>query len=298
MFKIESVPAAAEPRVPTKWSQDRRLEFIDFRLRWEEKLNRVDLTKHFAISVPQASLDIAKYLELAPNNMAYDKSARVYAASGTFKALFASSNASQYLNELLTTQTGLLTPEASFVGWRPSMDLVPTPGRQLNSDTLAVLIAAIRERRAVSVLYQSMAQEEPQPRAVSPHALAHDGFRWHVRVYCHLRNQYRDFVIARILEIEPSDVTYVAPTEDKQWANVVQLVLIPNPELFGAHQRVIELDYGMVGGKVVIECRQALLFYALKHLGLDQLTGGSPKAHQIILENRSEIEPLLVSNTG
>lgn len=263
MLKIESVPAAAEPRIPTKWSQDRRLEFIDFRLRWEGKLNRVDLTKHFSISVPQASLDIARYLELAPTNMAYNKSARVYVASDTFRALYASSNASQYLNELLTIQTGLLGPEASFVGWRPSMDLVPTPSRQLNSDTLAELVAAIRESRAVSVLYQSMTQEEPQPRAVSPHAIAHDGFRWHVRVYCHLRNQYRDFVIARILEIHPSDAVYVEPAEDKQWTNVVKLVLVPNPELSGAHKRVIELDYGMVDGKVVLECRQTLLFYAL-----------------------------------
>lgn len=298
MSKIESVSTVAGPRPTTKWSQDRRLEFIDFRLRWEGRLNRSDLTKHFAISVPQASLDIAKYLELAPNNMTYDKSARVYVASDTFKALYASSNASQYLNELLTTQTGLLGPEASFVGWRPAMDLVPTPGRQLNSDTLAELVAAIRESRVVSVLYQSMTQEDPQPRAVSPHAIAHDGFRWHVRVYCHLRNQYRDFVIARILRIQPSDAAYVEPTEDKQWSNVVKLVLVPNPELPEAHKRVIELDYGMVAGKVVLECRQALLFYALKHLGLDQLTGVSPKAHQIVLENRTEIEPLLASSAG
>jgi len=92
--------------------------------------------------------------------------------------------------------------------------------------------------------------------------------------------------------------TYVDPAEDKRWTNVVELVLVPNPELSGAQKRVIELDYGMVGGKVVLECRQALLFYALKHLGLDQLTGGSPKAHQIGLENRSEIEPLLACSAG
>jgi hypothetical protein len=298
MSKIELVPSVAEPRSPTKWSQDRRLEFIDFRLQWEGRLNRVDLTKHFAISIPQASLDIARYLEQAPANMAYDKSARIYVASSTFKALYASSRASQYLNELLTTQTGLLGPEASFLGWRPSMDLVPTPGRQLHSDTLAKLVAAIRERRAVSVLYQSMAQEEPQPRDVSPHAIAHDGFRWHARVFCHLRNQYRDFVIARILDIRQSDVPYREPTEDKQWANVVTLVLVPNPDLSAAHRRVLELDYGMLDGRVVLECRQALLFYALKHLGLDQFTGGSPKAHQIVLENRSELEPLLAGNVG
>jgi predicted DNA-binding transcriptional regulator YafY len=293
MSKNESVPMEPGQRSPTRWSQDRRLEFIDFRLRWEGRLNRADLTKHFAISVPQASLDISRYLELAPANMTYDKSARVYVASPDFKVLYASSSAHQYLSELLTTQTGLLASEASFLGWRPAMDLVPTPGRQLNNDTLAHLVSAIRERRVVSVLYQSMTQENPQPRVVSPHALAHDGFRWHVRAFCHLRNQYRDFVIARILEILPADGQYVEPTEDKQWAAVVDLVVVPNPEFSGAHKRVIELDYAMESGRIVLKCRQALLFYALKHLGLDHATGGSPKAHQIVLENRSEIEPLL-----
>nr|WP_326527979.1 WYL domain-containing protein [Rhodoferax sp.] len=298
MPKIESVPAAAEPRSTTKWSQDRRLEFIDFRLRWEGRINRSALTKHFTISVPQASLDIAKYLELAPNNLAYDKSARVYVASAEFRPICASSGAAQYLSELLTTQLGLLGSEASFIGWRPSMDLVPTPGRQLSGETLASLVAAIREQQPVAVLYQSMAQEEPQPRTISPHALAHDGFRWHTRAFCHLRGQYRDFVIARILKIGPVDAQYVEAALDSEWDNQVELLLAPNPELSGAHRRVIELDYGMSDGKLLVLCRQALLFYALKHLGLDHTTGASPKEHQIVLQNREDIEHLLAGGVG
>jgi hypothetical protein len=46
------------------WGQERRLEFIDFRLLWEGRLNRADITTFFRISVPQASLDLAKYQEL------------------------------------------------------------------------------------------------------------------------------------------------------------------------------------------------------------------------------------------
>lgn len=274
------------------------MEFIDFRLRWEGRLNRSDLTTHFSISVPQASLDIAKYLEMAPANMAYDKSARVYVAGASFTPLFASSSASQYLNELLSVQTGLLGLEASFLGWRPTTDVVPAPGRQLNSDTLAGLVSAIRGQRPVSVLYQSMTQTVPQPRTISPHALANDGFRWHVRAFCHLRQQFRDFVIARILDIDASADTYVEPAADEHWTRTVELKIAPNPELAEAHRRVIELDYGMVGGRAVLDCRQALLFYALKHLGLDQLTGGNPKAHQVVLENQSEIQPLLAGHTG
>jgi predicted DNA-binding transcriptional regulator YafY len=295
MPKTASIPTKVEPRPPSRWSQDRRIEFIDFRLRWEGRLNRSDLTSHFSISVPQASLDIAKYLEMAPANMAYDKSARVYVASTAFKPLFASSSASQYLNELLSVQTGLFGPEASFLGWRPTTDVVPTPGRQLNSDTLVGLVSAIRAQRPVSVLYQSMTQEEPQHRTMSPHALANDGFRWHVRAFCHLRQQFRDFVIARILKIDASADTYIESAGDEHWDRTVELEIAPNPELAGPHRRVIELDYGMVGGKAVLECRQALLFYALKHLGLDQLTGGSPKEHHIVLSNRSVVLPFLAS---
>lgn len=111
----------------------------------------------------------------------------------------------------------------------------------------------------------------------------------------HLRQQFRDFVIARIMKIDASTDAYVEPTADEHWPRTVELEMAPNPELAGPHSRVIELDYGMVGGKAVLECRQALLFYALKHLGLEQLTGGSPKEHQIVLKNREQIAALLAS---
>ena len=70
----------ATTRAISKWGQDRRLEFIDVRLRWDGRINRSDLTTFFGISVPQASLDIARYVELAPDNAVYDRSARVYLA--------------------------------------------------------------------------------------------------------------------------------------------------------------------------------------------------------------------------
>jgi hypothetical protein len=36
------------------------------------------LTGHFGISVPQASADISRYQELAPDNIEYDASAKTY----------------------------------------------------------------------------------------------------------------------------------------------------------------------------------------------------------------------------
>jgi len=68
--------ASSASRPSARWSQERRLEFIDYRLRWDGRLNRSDLIEFFGISVPQASLDIARYTELAPSNICYDASAR------------------------------------------------------------------------------------------------------------------------------------------------------------------------------------------------------------------------------
>lgn len=105
-------------------------------------------------------------------------------------------------------------------------------------------------------------------------------------------------VIARILKIGPVGAQYVEAALDSEWDNQVELLLAPNPELSGAHRRVIELDYGMTDGKLTVLCRQALLFYALKHLDLDHTTGASPKEHQIVLQNRKVIAHLLPGDVG
>jgi hypothetical protein len=288
---MHNVEMRKKPQVPvvgskttSRWSQDRRLEFIDFRLRWEGRINRSDITGFFGISVPQASLDIARYLELGPGNLEYDRSSRIYISSDSFKPLFATSNTYQYLNDLLACEAGLIESESSFMGWRPATALVPTPGRQLNAQTLTVLLRAIREQKGVRVLYQSMSQPEPQSRHLSPHALAHDGFRWHVRAFCHKRSEFLDFVIARILEIELSESAGPGAQEDKAWLKKVELVLAPHPGLTLSKRRAIELDYGMTGGRVTLSCKQALLF---NHVS-------TPEAQQIVLLNETDVKAHLL----
>jgi hypothetical protein len=280
----------------TRWGQVRRLEFVDFRLRWERRLNRADLTSFFGISVPQASLDIAKYAEMAPANLVYDRSAKLYVAGPTFTPLYPStSSPSRFLNELLATEVGVLAPETSLVGWRPPLALTPSPGRSLDASVLAGLLGAIRAKTGVRVLYQSMSRVEPLWRSLTPHALAHDGFRWHVRAFCHERAEFRDFVIARMLELESAESGGPGAQADVDWATEVELVLVPHPKLAKAKRRAIELDYGMLEGEARLTCRKALLFYVLRHLGLDRAETDSPEAAQIVLKNRRAVERYLPS---
>ena len=282
--------AKKPPKTVSRWSQERRLEFAEFRLRWEGRLNRGDLMDFFGISVPQASLDISRYRELAPHNLAYDPSARVYLATPEFKPIFATSSPSRFLSEVLARASGILEPEGSLIGWMPPVGATPVPGRALDGQVLFSLLRAIREQLAVQVRYHSLQRPEPSLRVLSPHAIAHDGFRWHVRAYCHTRNEFRDFVVARILEATTLSEAGHPSDGDRTWHATVELVLAPHPKLPKAHQRAIELDYGMVNGTVGLTCRQALVFYVLKHLGLDEEVERRPEVQQVVLKNRREVQ--------
>src|SRR6266850_5427329 len=114
---------------PVRWSQKRRLEFIEFRLLWDGRVNRADLINFFGISVPQASLDLAKYRELAPANAVYDSTEKTYVAGSSFASVLVSNSADFYLNRILAVESGNLELSSTFLAWRPPMGIVQYPVR-------------------------------------------------------------------------------------------------------------------------------------------------------------------------
>jgi hypothetical protein len=277
-----------------RWGQGRRLEFIDARLCWEGRLNRSDLTDFFRISVQQASLDLAEYLKRAPGNASYDLSQRSYVAGTSFTPLFADCDSGRYLAELYALTTQLLPRELSFLGTVPEADVVRHPARAVAPEVLKRTIAAIRDREQLSIQYQAMGTPAPTVRTISPHALGYDGHRWHVRAFCHLRKDYRDFVFARILEMSTAGPSAVTHTDDVRWHTFVDVEIGPNPELDTDRRRVVELDYGMVGGRLAIRTRVALGFYLLRRLGLTAPpSAGQAAQQQIVLLNESDLRPHL-----
>lgn len=273
-----------------RWGQERRLEFIDSRLFWEGRLNRSALTDFFRISVPQASLDLAEYQRLAPSNVVYDLSQKAYTATASFQPILTEANSARYLAELYALSTGLLSAELSFLGAVPVADVVRHPTRLVPVPVLRQTLFAIRNRRSLAITYQAMSRPDPGSRVISPHALGYDGFRWHIRAFCHARNDYRDFVFARILELEIAESSAAEPSADVEWNRFLDLVIAPNPEMKEGPRRAIELDYGMQDGKLVISTRQALAFYLLKRLGLaSPPPTGQAHIQQIVLANRDEL---------
>src|SRR5262245_49499614 len=94
---------------------EQRLEFIEFPLVWEGGGNRSDITHFFGVSVPQASNDLARYQELAPKNIEYDRSGKRYFATGRFKPLFCKPDADRYLNQLRSIADKVLRPQEAWL---------------------------------------------------------------------------------------------------------------------------------------------------------------------------------------
>lgn len=285
----------AEQKVTRKsklrWSIERRLEFLEFRLYWDGRLNRYDLMSVFGISVNQASTDLNRYLKLAPENMIYDKSLRTYIPSPTFSPLFFQPDASIYLLQVQDAAAGAMEYEDSWVKGHPTFDSIPALARTVRPDTLRAVVAAIRTRAELAIEYQSLNSSTPRRRWISPHALVHDGFRWHVRARCEEVGAFKDFLLARILTAMESRPGECDPADDTDWHERVELRIGPHPGFSESQKQIIELDYHMVDGEVILPVRRAFLSYTLKRFGLDRLPEETtPSQQQIVLLNREELQ--------
>ena len=276
-----------------RWGVERRQEYIEFRLFWEGSINRSDIMKTFNVSVPQASKDLSLYQELAPGNMEYDFKEKRYVTQSTFKMFHLESDPYVYLSRLRLICENPETSQESWIGTPPEAEVAITPWRDISVDTLHVMLKAIRENSSVNVFYQSMSHERPNPlwRKITPHAFGYDGFRWHVRAYCHLQELFRDFLLPRILKIgdlEPSDKLR---RRDDLWHEFFNVEIIANPLLTTNQQLIVGKDYGFIDGKGKISVRYAMLFYVLKRLGLlGKPEGEDPLSQHIVAAHPKDVK--------
>ena len=273
-----------------RWGVERRLEFIEFRLYWEGRMNRGDLMEAFGVSVNQASTDLNRYLRLAPENMVYDKSARTYVRSSFFSPLFLRLDADRYLSELRSVRSGMLARENAWLLTYPEYDEPRAPVRNVSPETLRVVLDTMRGPLAMEIRYQSLSRPEPRWRWIAPHAIGFDGFRWHVRAFCEEDETFKDFLLARIVEVGATRSSASDSAQDRDWHEFVDLEIGPHPRLSRSQRAVVVLDYGMQDGHVVLPVRRAFLYYALKRLGLDRDAGSEdPADQQIVLLNRESV---------
>ncbi|TCU21810.1 putative DNA-binding transcriptional regulator YafY [Rhizobium azibense] len=279
-----------------RWGVEQRMEFIEFRLFWEGGVRRKDIIDMFGVSVPQASKDLTLYQEQAPGNVEYDKSAKRYVAARDFKPKFLQPDSDGYLSRLRTLAEGLAKPSESWIGYHPDSDIALTPHREVEPTALRAVLDAMRDRKSIEVLYQSMndIRTEPVWRRMSPHAFGYDGFRWHARAYCHIDEKFKDFLLPRILEVRSPGPGGAHGHDDLLWQELVEVEITPHPQLTDSQKMVVAKDYGMRDGKVVLSVRYAMLFYVLKRLGLlRDPEKEKPRAQHIVLLNKDDVQAAL-----
>ena len=239
----------------------------------------------------QASSDLNRYIALAPDNMVYDKSARTYVRGPDFDCKFRPPDAAHYLAQIRLVADDVLEREDCWIPDLPPYASAPTPVRGVDPVTLRSVVGAIRRSEAIEVKYQSLSSPEPRWRWIAPHAIGFDGFRWHARAFCLIDDCFKDFLLSRILNIRGSRESDISVENDRDWHSEITLEVGPHPDLSETQAKVIALDYGMRAGKAKIKVRRALLYYALRRLGLDtDPAARRPLDQQIVLLNREAID--------
>ena len=66
------------------YGETQRLRLIDFLVDHYGTVRRLAVMDYFGVSQPQASADLKRYMELAPNNIKYDSSVKAYVKTEAF----------------------------------------------------------------------------------------------------------------------------------------------------------------------------------------------------------------------
>lgn len=280
-----------------RWSVARRFELIEWRAYWLGRVNRSDLEGRFGISTPQASKDLQSYLEAAPGNITYDSKEKAYIPTSDFQPKFLNLSADRYLRQLGAILNKSISTGDTWFGSIPPATVVQTITRNVEPEILRAILRAIEHREELELSYRSFSGS--RTRKFAPHSLAFDGHRWHARAWCVENEEFRDFVLSRIVSINDSHTSDIDPSTDTAWNTMAELKISAHPGLNDEQRSTIERDFGMKNGLLSIKTRVALIYYFVKTLNLDlQHLRIPPERQQIILSNVKEIETIYEMHTG
>ncbi|CAK2057410.1 putative DNA-binding transcriptional regulator YafY [Vibrio crassostreae] len=281
---------------PIRWDLLFRYRMIEVIALWEGRLTTNHLIKSFGIGRQQASKDINTYLvEIAPDNLVYDKQLKGYKPSDSFAPKLTSGHADEYLHILSRSEDMTVTFNELDMGFENTTMVRPVT-RNITPEILRPLVQAIREKKRVDLSYTSLTNGEEVERIISPHTLVCTPLRWHVRAYCEHSEDYRDFVLSRIRGTPALETKKIKGKEqDALWNTHLSIKLIPDSRLTQAQAEVIAHDYGMDKGTLAIPTNAALVRYVLDAYNIDiNVLNSNPKGQQIILGNFEELKPYLL----
>ncbi|MYM62353.1 YafY family protein [Pseudomaricurvus sp. HS19] len=277
---------------PLRWDLLLRYRLIEIVALWEGRLTTNHLCKSFGIGRQQASKDINNYLrEIAPGNLEYDSSIKGYKPTAAFKPAVTTGKAEEYLHLLSRNQDIAERFQGLDLGFTRT-EMLQVPLREVQPQLLRPLVQACREGSRIEVKYLSLQNPTPRSRIIAPHTLVYTPNRWHLRAWCEQNGEFRDFVLSRfrgtVKLLSRSEKT---AEHDDYWNAIIPVRIVPDSRLGKAQQAVIEADYGMTDGQLVLETRASLVEYLLQALNIDtRSVAASPEAQQIVVGNLEQVD--------
>ena len=245
-------------------TQRERLAYIDFRLYFMGEIGRPDLASRFGLAPAGATRDLALYREIAPQNIEFDGSNKIYRIGKTFSPIF------EHATQRVLSALALGFGDGVNVESQPLLSCEsPAALSSPRMDVLAPICRAIHAKRPIAIRYHSMSSGESE-RIIVPFALVDTGLRWHVRAFDRKSGEFRDFVVTRIEEptlVDDEPKANERPDNDIQWTRIVELDLVPHPRL--ARPEIIKMDYGMTDGSIRLRVRAAVAGYMLLRWSVD-----------------------------
>jgi len=274
------------------WAARERLRRVELLLWWRGWAGRADLTEGFGISAAQASGDLQRYAELNPGALIYQTKRKRYEGTPEMRCVLHEPRleeavwvfqggempvwgqrpviaATEGRRPVIAATEDQRPVIAATEGRRPviaaTVDVFRPLVRRATPEVERRVFLAMQQGRRLRVCYASLSKRKGDWREIAPHALGHDGYRWHVRAWCFKNEEFRDFAPSRMEAAEWPGDEFVPPMVDADWERIETLVLVPHAGLTAEQRRAIELDYGMVEGRLTVKVRAAMREYFLAH---------------------------------
>lgn len=244
----------------------RRYGYIETQLLWGEGVTAGELGEQFGIARQNAQQTVKQYRQAHPGQMRYDRKQRRHVMDDGFQPAHIKTDATSFLNyQRGHHDIALYLDEPDW------MDLAFENGdryirRRYDTPSIRLVLAALRQKKSVAIQYWS--KYRSGMREISPHTLVFADGRYHLRAYCHLVQDYLDFVLSRITQAEPAGQDWVSAHDDSQWHHRIDLHFRVNPDLPQEAQAALALDYLAPGQTVLVipGVRQALALYVRRQM--------------------------------
>lgn len=256
--------------------QTRRFQLLDTLLKWEGELSNARIRDVLGVQIVQVSRLLSEYRDAHPGRVVWEPSRKRYLRQPTRE------NYGGKVDDYLR----ILDEEGGQSGWIERLD---TTISNVKPNVLIAMRQAIEMGTPLRILYASMTSPAGSERDIFPQHIVQAGRRWHVRAWCCMRNDYRDFVLGRIRRIGKSPNSARPDVPDLSWEAAVDVRLVPHRELSAAQAKVIrdELFDGTMARR--IRTRGCLVPYVIQDLRAAVSADQAPPDYQVEVSNLDEV---------